>query len=71
VSYLARLGLGTAQWGLEYGVANATGRPSAAAVAEMLDLGWSAGIGLLGHGECVRRRGKRYSAMPTPISASG
>jgi aryl-alcohol dehydrogenase-like predicted oxidoreductase len=47
VSYLARLGLGTAQWGLEYGVANATGRPSAAAVAEMLDLGWSAGIGLL------------------------
>lgn len=47
MSAASRLGLGTAQWGLRYGIANATGRPTESAVAEMLTLAASAGIDTL------------------------
>lgn len=43
----AKLGLGTVQWGMTYGVANRTGRPGADEVRRMLLLGREHGIRLL------------------------
>lgn len=43
----SRLSLGTAQLGLPYGVANASGRPDEAAAAEILDRAHAAGVTLL------------------------
>ena len=42
-----RLGLGTAQWGMTYGMANGSGRPAFAEVAEMLRLACEHGVRLL------------------------
>lgn len=39
-----RLALGAAQWGLDYGIANRTGRPDDGAVAEILALARAAGV---------------------------
>jgi aryl-alcohol dehydrogenase-like predicted oxidoreductase len=63
----AKLALGTAQWGLSYGVANVTGRPSAETVDRMLRAAAQAGTGMLDTaraygdaeriiGECARAR---------------
>lgn len=43
----AELGLGTVQWGLDYGVTNSDGQTSAAEVKAILQLARSHGIGLL------------------------
>jgi aryl-alcohol dehydrogenase-like predicted oxidoreductase len=43
----AKIGLGTVQWGLTYGIANRDGRPADVEVARMLDLAAAAGIRLL------------------------
>lgn len=54
-----RLGLGTVQWGMDYGIANASGRPAAPEVERMLDRAIVAGVPLLdtaaayGEAECV------------------
>jgi len=44
---LNKLGLGTAQWGLNYGISNSFGRPTDEEVAHILDHARSAGICLL------------------------
>jgi aryl-alcohol dehydrogenase-like predicted oxidoreductase len=43
----AKLVLGTAQWGLAYGVTNAVGRPAVETVSRMLDAAARAGSGML------------------------
>ena len=43
----ARLALGTAQFGMDYGIANSTGRPNLQAVADILEVAQCAGIDLL------------------------
>lgn len=47
MSACARIGLGTVQWGMPYGVANTTGQPTGAEVADMLHKGKLRGIHLL------------------------
>lgn len=44
---MARLGLGTAQFGLDYGISNASGRPTEAEAGQVLALAREAGIGML------------------------
>lgn len=44
---VSRLVLGTAQLGMDYGVANRTGKPSPATVEAMLDLAWNEGVARL------------------------
>src|SRR5207237_745860 len=44
---LSRLGLGTVQFGQDYGVANRTGRPDEREVAAILERAASAGIGYI------------------------
>jgi aryl-alcohol dehydrogenase-like predicted oxidoreductase len=59
VNCVGRLGLGTVQWGMDYGIANVSGRPSPPEVARMLDRATVAGVSLLdtaatyGQAECV------------------
>ena len=57
----ARLGLGTAQFGLAYGIANARGKPSDAEVKAVLDAALASGIALLdtapAYGDAERRLG--------------
>jgi aryl-alcohol dehydrogenase-like predicted oxidoreductase len=43
----AKLALGTAQWGLAYGVTNAVGRPAVGTVSRMIDAAARAGVGML------------------------
>ena len=43
----ARLGLGTAQWGMRYGIINRTGRPAGEQVGVMLACAREAGIHVL------------------------
>lgn len=56
-----RLGLGTVQFGLDYGVSNRTGKPSVEAVGEILDVASAAGLRILdtapAYGEAERRIG--------------
>ena len=47
MSQCRRLGLGTAQWGMTYGIANRSGGPTAASVTEMLQLARERGIAVL------------------------
>jgi hypothetical protein len=47
VTDTARLALGTAQWGLAYGIANRTGRPALDEIAAMAAMARTAGIGTL------------------------
>jgi len=42
-----RLGLGTVQFGLDYGISNVTGRPSVEKVADILAVAWDAGVRVL------------------------
>ncbi len=42
-----RIGLGSVQWGLDYGIANSQGRPSATVVAAMLVRARAAGVALI------------------------
>lgn len=42
-----RLGLGTVQWGLDYGIANVAGRPADAEISAMLEMAAAAGIDTL------------------------
>lgn len=42
-----KLALGTAQFGMQYGIANRSGQPALAEVSRILELAWSAGIDLL------------------------
>jgi aryl-alcohol dehydrogenase-like predicted oxidoreductase len=42
-----KLGLGTVQWGMRYGIANRLGRPEATEVTQILQAAWQAGISLL------------------------
>jgi aryl-alcohol dehydrogenase-like predicted oxidoreductase len=44
---LRKIGLGTVQWGMEYGIANRVGRPADAEVGRILVRAQAAGIGLL------------------------
>jgi len=44
---LVRIGLGTAQWGLEYGIANRLGQPPEVEVAGMIEAARASGIDLL------------------------
>ncbi|MGE4062691.1 MAG: aldo/keto reductase [Rhodospirillaceae bacterium] len=46
-SLVSRIALGSVQWGMDYGVANATGKPGAAQVERMLAAARAAGIGLI------------------------
>ncbi len=43
----SKLGLGTVQWGMQYGIANRLGRPEASEVAQIVQTAWQAGISLL------------------------
>lgn len=45
--YASKLGLGTAQWGMQYGVSNKQGQTSPEEVREILKVAYSAGISLL------------------------
>jgi aryl-alcohol dehydrogenase-like predicted oxidoreductase len=47
LNYLSRIGLGTVQFGMDYGIANREGRPSEAEVAAILARAVEAGIGYL------------------------
>jgi aryl-alcohol dehydrogenase-like predicted oxidoreductase len=47
MSACARIGLGTVQWGMPYGIANTTGQPAGAEVANTLRRGRQVGINLL------------------------
>lgn len=47
MSRAAGLALGTVQWGLDYGIANRTGRPTVDTVREMLALAREAGVTIL------------------------
>jgi aryl-alcohol dehydrogenase-like predicted oxidoreductase len=47
MSLLGKIGLGTVQWGMDYGIANRAGRPSDAEVGRILDRARTAGISLL------------------------
>jgi aryl-alcohol dehydrogenase-like predicted oxidoreductase len=62
----AKLALGTAQWGLAYGVANVTGRPTAETVDRMLRSAAQAGAGMLdtarAYGEAERIVGESVEA---------
>lgn len=42
-----KLGLGTVQWGMRYGIANRLGRPEASEVKQIVRSAWQAGISLL------------------------
>ena len=59
----ARLGLGTVQWGMPYGVANRSGQPTAAEVGVMLRLAHQHGVSLLdtahAYGEAERVLGEQ------------
>jgi len=44
---IAKIGLGTAQWGMSYGIANKTGQPSAETVSVILQRAFEKGISLL------------------------
>lgn len=46
-THISRLGLGTVQWGMAYGIANASGQPTASEVGMMLQDARNAGINLL------------------------
>lgn len=58
---VAKIGLGTVQWGLRYGIANRSGCPDASQIAAMLQKSWAAGISLLdtayAYGEAEQRLG--------------
>jgi len=41
---LRKLILGTAQWGMQYGIANRAGKPEPQDVAKMMALGWASGV---------------------------
>lgn len=43
----SKLGLGTVQWGMRYGIANQSGCPEASEVTQILQTAWQAGISLL------------------------
>jgi aryl-alcohol dehydrogenase-like predicted oxidoreductase len=47
MSLLRKIGLGTVQWGMEYGIANRAGRPADTEVGRILARAQAAGIGLL------------------------
>jgi aryl-alcohol dehydrogenase-like predicted oxidoreductase len=67
----AKLALGTAQWGLAYGVANVTGRPTAETVDRMLRSAAQAGAGMLdtarAYGEAERIVGESVEAREFAI----
>lgn len=54
------IALGTAQWGLRYGIANRTGRPDEGEVARMLDLARAAGVDTL---DTARAYGESESVL--------
>ncbi len=64
-----RLALGTAQFGLAYGLNNRAGQPSTSAVAEMLTAAQTAGLTLLdtaaAYGDSEARLGELVSDSPT------
>jgi aryl-alcohol dehydrogenase-like predicted oxidoreductase len=47
-----QLCLGTAQWGMDYGWANESGRPSVSEVESMLNLAWAKGVRHLDTAQC-------------------
>lgn len=44
MSFCSKLGLGTVQWGMSYGIANTSGKPAASDVGNMLQLACESGI---------------------------
>lgn len=62
----ARLALGTAQWGMTYGIANRTGQPPSDEVDRMLQLGRERGVELLdtahAYGEAEKVLGAQHAA---------
>lgn len=62
----ARLGLGTVQWGMDYGVANQSGRPASNQVGKMLDLARTRGVVFLdtayAYGDAERMLGEQEVA---------
>jgi aryl-alcohol dehydrogenase-like predicted oxidoreductase len=79
VNCVGRLGLGTVQWGMDYGIANVGGRPSAPEIARMLDSAAVAGVSLLdtaaayGEAECVLGEAlasKRFSIVTKTSAGS-
>ena len=45
--YIHKVGLGAAQWGLDYGISNTAGKSSKKEVRKILELASSAGIGII------------------------
>jgi aryl-alcohol dehydrogenase-like predicted oxidoreductase len=64
-----KLGLGTVQWGMPYGIANTTGRPETFEVGRMLELARKSGITLLdtahGYGGAERAIGCHQDVLST------
>lgn len=64
-----KLGLGTVQWGMPYGIANTTGRPEAFEVGRMLELARKSGVTLLdtahGYGGAERAIGRHQEDLST------
>lgn len=65
----SRLTLGTAQIGLDYGIANRAGKPDAAAVEAILDRAWRAGITCFdtarAYGDAEARLGRWLATHPS------
>jgi aryl-alcohol dehydrogenase-like predicted oxidoreductase len=65
MNHVRRLGIGTAQWGLEYGVTNSTGKPPLEEVLGILHVANCAGIDLLdtawAYGDSEEVIGKTYT----------
>lgn len=66
MSSCAKLGLGTVQWGMTYGIANRTGQPDGAEIGSMLHIARQHGIDLLDtactYGEAEARLGDQDAA---------
>lgn len=59
MNYAGKLGLGSVQWGMDYGITNFSGRPPSLEISRMLDRAAVAGVSLLdtaasyGEAECI------------------
>jgi aryl-alcohol dehydrogenase-like predicted oxidoreductase len=62
----ARLALGTAGWGMRYGVANRTGQPSSDEVAAMGRIAWEAGVRTLDTARAYGSSEEVVGALPEP-----
>ena len=64
---ISRLVLGTAQLGMDYGIANKSGRPNSAMAEEMVETAWENGIKIYdtaqGYGESEKALGKALNSL--------